>query len=123
MLTTTRCSVSPNILGTHFWNCVVVNCSLKDPNLTAIDPDTEEVVPLFNPRLNLWDEHFTWNGAKIALTSRTRSTHIPDIHVNLSLLLLEAAAVCYCAIEFNRDFIMYHRPTTGLILSFESQRK
>ena len=37
----------------------------KGPNLTAIDPDTEEVVSLFNPRLDLWDEHFTWNGARI----------------------------------------------------------
>ena len=37
----------------------------KGPNLTAIDPDTREVVPLFNPRLDHWNEHFAWKGAEI----------------------------------------------------------
>ena len=30
----------------------------KGPNLTAIDPDTTRIVPLFNPRLQIWEEHF-----------------------------------------------------------------
>ena len=30
----------------------------KGPNLTAIDPETTTVVPLFHPRLDAWDAHF-----------------------------------------------------------------
>ena len=30
----------------------------KGPNLTSIDPDTEAIVPLFNPRADRWDDHF-----------------------------------------------------------------
>jgi hypothetical protein len=41
------------------------NCNWrKGPNLTAIDLDTETVVPLFNPRKQIWKEHFASVGAQ-----------------------------------------------------------
>ena len=33
--------------------------SFKGPNLTAIDPITQQIVPLFNPRDNDWPDHFS----------------------------------------------------------------
>jgi hypothetical protein len=30
----------------------------KGPNLSSVDPDTGFVVPLFNPRVDEWHEHF-----------------------------------------------------------------
>ena len=30
----------------------------KGPNLTSIDPETNAVVPLFNPREDIWGDHF-----------------------------------------------------------------
>ena len=34
-------------------------CNLrKGPNLSSIDPDTDELAPLFNPRVDTWSEHF-----------------------------------------------------------------
>jgi hypothetical protein len=30
----------------------------KGPNLTSIDPDTRTVVALFNPRADVWSDHF-----------------------------------------------------------------
>ena len=27
----------------------------------AVDPDTGQIVPLFNPRIHLWTEHFIWS--------------------------------------------------------------
>ena len=34
-------------------------CNLfKGPNLSAIDPDSDEVVLVFNPREQNWDDHF-----------------------------------------------------------------
>src|SRR5262245_46363552 len=37
--------------------CPRCNC-YKGTNLTAIDPDTGRITPLFNPRVNLWPDHF-----------------------------------------------------------------
>lgn len=35
------------------------HCNLhKGPNLTGIDPETGEIIALFNPRRHVWDEHF-----------------------------------------------------------------
>ena len=31
----------------------------KGPNLSSVDPDTDEVVPLFNPRTESWNDHFS----------------------------------------------------------------
>ncbi len=34
-------------------------CNLKKgPNLTGIDPETEEITRLFHPRKDVWEEHF-----------------------------------------------------------------
>jgi 5-methylcytosine-specific restriction endonuclease McrA len=42
------------------------HCNLhKGPNLAGIDPDTQELVPLFNPRLQRWADHFEVEGAWI----------------------------------------------------------
>ncbi len=41
--------------------CYHCNCR-KGPNLTAIDPQSREVVPLFHPRQHDWAEHFALAG-------------------------------------------------------------
>lgn len=38
-------------------------CNLhKGPNLAGIDPESGAIEPLFNPRLQAWDEHFEARG-------------------------------------------------------------
>ena len=51
-------------------------CNLrKGPNLTAMDPVTREVVPLFHPRSNDWAEHFIVEGERIiGITAIGRAT-------------------------------------------------
>ena len=42
------------------------HCNLhKGPNLTGRDPDSNAVVELFNPRRQVWAEHFYFNGFRI----------------------------------------------------------
>ena len=36
--------------------------SNKGPNIASIDPDTGEMVRLYNPREDSWVDHFEWNG-------------------------------------------------------------
>lgn len=45
--------------------------SRKSDAQTAIDPITKQETPLFNPRIDKWDEHFTWNEAGIQLIGLT----------------------------------------------------
>ena len=37
----------------------------KGSDFATIDPNTGEIVPLFNPRRQVWDEHFTLNNGRI----------------------------------------------------------
>jgi HNH endonuclease len=47
----------------------------KGPNLSGIDPDTDQIVPLFNPRRDVHAEHFTFRGMYIiGLTAIGRAT-------------------------------------------------
>lgn len=52
------------------------HCNLhKGPNLSGIDPDSEEIVPLYHPRREKWEEHFSWRGATVVgLTKVARAT-------------------------------------------------
>ena len=51
-------------------------CNLhKGPNIASIDPDTGEIVRLFHPRKDRWNEHFRWQGATLeGLTPVGRAT-------------------------------------------------
>jgi hypothetical protein len=51
------------------WSCLHCN-KHKGPNIASIDPVTGELVPLFHPRLQRWERHFSWRGA--VLVGRTR---------------------------------------------------
>jgi hypothetical protein len=47
----------------------------KGPNLTGIDPHTDQITPLFHPRKQLWQEHFVLDGTQIrGLTPTGRTT-------------------------------------------------
>jgi hypothetical protein len=48
---------------------------VRGPNLTGIDPHTAQITPLFNPRTQLWPEHFALQGTAImGLTPTGRAT-------------------------------------------------
>jgi hypothetical protein len=49
--------------------------SHKGANLTGIDPETGEIIALFNPRKHSWDEHFGLSDITIVgLTAAGRTT-------------------------------------------------
>lgn len=57
----------------------------------AIDPETEEEVPLFNPRTQIWSEYFTWSKDNptiiIGLTETGRAT-IERLHMNNKVVIM-----------------------------------
>ncbi len=43
-----------------------IDCNLhKGPNLTGVDPETQQTTELFHPRRDRWDDHFEWRGTTI----------------------------------------------------------
>jgi hypothetical protein len=73
-----------------------VSCSLRErAKQTAPDPDSGEEVPLFNPRTQVWAEHFCWDGLRmVPLTPIGRAT-VAALALNRPLILairLEEAA-------------------------------
>jgi len=60
--------------GNLAWTCVRCNLS-KSSNLSGIDIETGQTVELFNPRKQIWREHFDYLGAEIiGLTPTGRAT-------------------------------------------------
>lgn len=69
--------------GTDAESNLWLSCSLcnryKGVQTEAIDPETSALVPLFNPRTQIWTEHFHWDesGTRIlGLTPIGRATMI-----------------------------------------------
>ncbi len=55
-------------------SCAICN-RYKGPDLTSIDPITNQVVRLFHPRSNSWEDHFRLDGAQIeGMTPEGRAT-------------------------------------------------
>lgn len=81
-------------LGNLAWSCH--RCNLhKGTNLTGVDPDSERIVRLFNPRTDRWGKHFAIRGGRITgFTATGRATvwllqMNSDERVTLRTLLLE----------------------------------
>lgn len=54
--------------------CTFCN-AYKGPNIAGIDPETRQIVPLFNPRTDRWADHFRWDGPLLTgLTPSARAT-------------------------------------------------
>ena len=54
--------------------CVQCNRA-KGPNIASVDPDTAQMVSIFNPRKDAWSEHFRFdNGWIIGVTAVGRAT-------------------------------------------------
>jgi hypothetical protein len=76
----------PTILDNLALACV--SCSLrKSARRSAIDPEAGEEVSLFNPRSQLWLEHFRWEGETvIPITAIGRAT-TAALALNRSVIL------------------------------------
>lgn len=69
-------------------------CSLcnqhKGSRIAAIDPETGDLVPLFDPRRQTWSQHFTWSNSAtvIAGISPIGRATVVALHLNRASLVL-----------------------------------
>jgi hypothetical protein len=65
-----------------------VSCSLRKwAKQTATDPETRTDVPLFNPRTQVWAEHFLWEGEKIVSLTPTGRATVAALAMNRPLIV------------------------------------
>ena len=64
----------------------------KGPNIAGVDPMTDKVVRLFNPRRHKWSAHFAWQGALLrGKTAIGRATiHVLAINAPSAVILRQA---------------------------------
>jgi 5-methylcytosine-specific restriction endonuclease McrA len=51
----------PTTIQNTCWACAQCN-GAKGSDATSYDPETDELVRLFNPRADEWKDHFLWHG-------------------------------------------------------------
>jgi hypothetical protein len=68
-------------LGNLALSCLHCN-SHKGPNLAGIDPSTRQLTPLFNPRREVWSEHFSWQGAELVGQTAVGRTTVDVLAIN-----------------------------------------
>ncbi|MBW7959698.1 MAG: HNH endonuclease [Anaerolineae bacterium] len=66
-----------------------VSCSLrKGARLSATDPQTGAEVPLYNPRQEVWRDHFQWDGVRLVGTTPTGRATVFALAMNRPTVLL-----------------------------------
>jgi hypothetical protein len=79
--------VPPAKGGTNDESNLWLSCPLcnghKSDRISAIDPETGEEVPLFNPRRQRWSEHFAWSpdGVRILGQTPTGRATVAALHL------------------------------------------
>jgi hypothetical protein len=65
-----------------------VSCSLRKwANQTAVDPDSGKEEPLFNPRTQVWFEHFRWENEWIMPLTPTGRATVAALAMNRPMIL------------------------------------
>ncbi len=84
----------PTTLENLEWSCALCN-SHKGSDVSAYVPHTDELVRLFNPRMDVWSEHFEWDGPRlVGMTLMAQATLEllqinKDSRVSLRRMLIE----------------------------------
>jgi 5-methylcytosine-specific restriction endonuclease McrA len=67
-------------------------CNLHKADRThVLDPQTREIVPLFNPRQQIWSEHFEWLQNGILISGKTAIGRVTVEALNLNRTVLVIA--------------------------------
>ncbi len=72
--------------GETTMNNLALSCTLcnrrKGSDITSVDPETGEVISLFNPRAQRWSDHFEMDGVRIIGTTPEGRTTVEFLRLN-----------------------------------------
>lgn len=75
----------------NLWLACDLCNGFKGAQIQAIDPLTNQVVPLFNPRQENWFDHFTWSDDGIYILGLTPAGRATSVALRLNNLFLVEA--------------------------------
>ena len=56
--------------------------AFKGPNIAGVNQETGDVVRLFHPRKDTWEEHFTWDGSRLLSPTSIGQVTIAVLAIN-----------------------------------------
>ncbi|WLD11714.1 hypothetical protein [Planctellipticum variicoloris] len=60
-----------------------MTCNLREgSDLSSVDPVSSSIVPLFNPRTQIWQEHFRLDGVRLEGLSAEGRTTVEFLQLN-----------------------------------------
>ncbi len=71
----------PTEMANLAWACARCN-DFKGSDVSAYVPATDKLVRLFNPRMDVWSEHFVWDGALLRGKSDMARATIALLKIN-----------------------------------------
>lgn len=71
----------------NLWLACPLCNSYKGVQCEGIDPLTHEVVPLFNPRMQKWQEHFAWSEDSTQIVGQTACGRATVIALQLNNII------------------------------------
>ena len=64
------------------WACAFCN-AFKGSNVAGYDPETDALVPLYNPQADRWSDHFAWRGPTLVGKTPIGRATIEVLRINL----------------------------------------
>jgi len=71
----------PTTLQNLCWSCALCN-GFKGSDVSAYIADTEELIRLFNPRIDVWGQHFEWYGGILIGKTQLANATIGLLRIN-----------------------------------------
>lgn len=71
----------PSTLTNLCWACALCN-GHKGSDASAYVPDTDKLVRLFNPRVDVWQDHFQWDGPELRGKTDIAAATIELLQIN-----------------------------------------
>jgi hypothetical protein len=75
--------------------------AFKGPNIAGLDSATGEVVRLFHPRYDRWNEHFKWQGPTLIGKTATGRATIDVMAINRDYRIILRASLLQEGIDFS----------------------
>lgn len=73
----------------------------KSDRIEAVDPDTGKVAPLFNPRIQRWEEHFGWVDGGALVRGKTPEGRATVAALSMNNAQVVAARRLWCSVGWH----------------------
>ena len=74
----------PTKLSNLALSCLACN-TFKGSDIAAIDPETDTLQPLFDPRRDVWTDHFRWDGSILVGKTAIGRATVALLRINLPM--------------------------------------